>query len=260
MRICTLASSSSGNCTLVSYKDTNILIDAGISMRRITKSLAAFGLTPEDVSGILVTHEHSDHIGGIGMMVKHHKTPVLASKVVCREICKAVPGVEDVLSGFEAGDGFMVGDIPVKSFLTMHDTPESVGYRFDGDATVLFATDLGSITREILDEAKHVDMAIIEANHDVELLKNGAYPYFLKKRILSEHGHLSNDDSGSFAKILLESGVRRIVLAHLSRENNTPRLALETVGRQISASGAVVGRDVKLDVAPPDGMSEVYIM
>ena len=192
------------------------------------------------------------------MMTKYYRTPVFASKLVCRALCGVVPGVENTLADFNAGDGFLLGDIPVKSFLTLHDTPESVGYRFDGDASVLFATDLGCITREILDASKRVDMAIIEANHDVELLKNGKYPYFLQKRILSEHGHLSNDDSGSFAKTLVESGVRQIVLAHLSRENNTPRLALETVSQQIVESGAVIGRDVAVDVAPPDGMGQVY--
>jgi phosphoribosyl 1,2-cyclic phosphodiesterase len=124
----------------------------------------------------------------------------------------------------------------------------------------VFATDIGCITKTVLEASLGADMAVIEANHDVAMLKNGFYPAYLKRRILSEHGHLSNDDSGSLACRLAGSGTRRIVLAHLSKENNTPRLAFDTVGGALEHKGAVVGGDVELDTAPADNMGRIYII
>jgi phosphoribosyl 1,2-cyclic phosphodiesterase len=261
MKICTLASSSSGNSTLVSHGDTHLLIDAGISLRRITASLRSLGLTPDDLTGVLITHEHTDHIGGVKMLVKYHRTQVFASGGVIDGLCAAIPEARTGISCFEAGTEFVLGEITVRSFLTPHDTPESVGYRFyDGKKTLVFVTDIGSITRTVLDATLGADMAVIEANHDIVMLKNGPYPPYLKRRILSEHGHLSNDDSGRLATRLAETGTRRIVLAHLSKENNTPRLAFETVGGALRKRGAVVGGDVELDTAPADSMGRIYIL
>ena len=259
MQICTLASSSSGNCCLVSNGDTHVLIDAGISMRRITKSLADLGLCPRDLAGILVTHEHSDHISGIKMMVKYHSVPIMVSKGVGSELCKIVPETQQHLKVFEVGKCFQLGSIEVNSFYTPHDTPESVGYRLCGDnKTISFATDIGCVTREIFDMVSGSDVAVIEANHDVQMLKNGAYPVFLKRRILSDHGHLSNDDSGTLAVRIAEAGTRKIILAHLSRENNTPRIAYDTVSCAFKEAGAVVGGDVELSVAPASEMGNTY--
>jgi phosphoribosyl 1,2-cyclic phosphodiesterase len=162
---------------------------------------------------------------------------------------------------FEAGTEFVLGEISVTSFLTPHDTPESVGYRFfDGKRSLVFVTDIGCVTRTVLDAVLGADMAVIEANHDLVMLKNGPYPAYLKRRILSEHGHLSNDDSGRLATRLAETGTRRIVLAHLSKENNTPRLAFDTVGGALKSRGAVVGGDVELETAPADTMGRIYIL
>ncbi|SHH64489.1 Phosphoribosyl 1,2-cyclic phosphodiesterase [Sporobacter termitidis DSM 10068] len=261
IKVCTLASSSSGNCTLVSQGDTHLLIDAGISLRRITASLKALGLTPGDLTGVLVTHEHSDHIGGIRMLVKYHGTQILAPHIVARGLCGCFQELGGSASCFEAGAEFVLGELAVKSFPTPHDTPESVGYRFtDGKSSLVFVTDIGCITRTVLEAALGADMAVIEANHDVVMLKNGAYPSYLKRRILSERGHLSNDDSGSLACRLAGAGTKRILLAHLSKENNTPRLAFDTVGGALGRQGAVVGGDVELETAPADTMSRVYII
>jgi phosphoribosyl 1,2-cyclic phosphodiesterase len=143
----------------------------------------------------------------------------------------------------------------------MHDTPESVGYRFDdGRSVMAFVTDIGSVTPTVLDAVTGANLAVIEANHDVFMLKNGGYPAYLKRRILSDRGHLSNDDSARLAAALVESGTRQIVLAHLSRENNTPRLAHDTVSTMLGRKGAVIGRDVCLDTAPPDELGSIYII
>ena len=261
MKICTLASSSSGNCTLVSQGSTHILIDAGISLRRITASLRQFGISPDELQGVLITHEHSDHISGIKMLVKYHKIPVLAPLGVAEALCGTLPEARDAITWFQAGTEFVLGEIAVRSFLTPHDTPESVGYRFDTDrSSLVFATDTGCVTQTILDAALGAHMAVIEANHDIRMLKCGSYPMYLKRRILSERGHLSNDDSGRLAVRLAASGTRKIVLAHLSRENNTPRLAYDTVGGALQREGAAVGVDIELETAPADCLGRVYIV
>lgn len=261
IKICTLASSSSGNATLVSQGDTHILVDAGISLRRIAASLRALDLTPDDLTGVLITHEHTDHISGIRMLVKHHGTPVLAPMGVAEGLCGCFPELRRGVSCFESGTEFILGEISVTSFLTMHDTPESVGYRLgDGKSSLVFVTDIGCVTQTVLSAALGADMAVIEANHDIVMLKKGPYPAYLKRRILSEHGHLSNDDSGILASKLAGSGTKRIVLAHLSKENNTPRLAFDTVGGVLTKEGAVVGGDVELDTAPADTPGSVYIL
>ncbi|UOO38440.1 MBL fold metallo-hydrolase [Oscillospiraceae bacterium CM] len=261
MTVCTLASSSSGNCTLVSHGGVHVLIDIGISLRRITAALKQLGLTPGDLSGVLLTHEHADHISGLGMLVKHHQTRFYASNGVAQALCEIVPGASSCLVPFIAGTEFSLGDLLVTSFVTPHDTPESVGYRIDsGRSTLAFVTDIGCVTQPILNAVLGADVAVIEANHDVNMLKNGAYPPYLKRRILSERGHLSNADSGLFAQRLAKSGTRKLILAHLSRENNTPHLALETVGTALMAAGASVGGDVLLEAAPADQPGRIYIV
>lgn len=261
MNICTLASSSSGNCTLVSQGNTHILIDAGISLRRITAGLKQIGLSPGDVTGVVITHEHSDHIGGIKMLVKYHSTAVMAPRGVAKALTDAVPDAQRCIESFEAGADFVLGELSVQSFITPHDTPESVGYRIgDGRSTVVFVTDIGCVTKTILDAVRGADLAIIEANHDLAMLKNSEYPNFLKRRILSDRGHLSNDDCGTFASTLATGGTRKIILAHLSRDNNTPRLARETVCGALVRIGADIGGDILLETAPADMLSPVYIV
>ena len=238
-----------------------MLIDAGISLRRITTALKNLDLTPGELTGVVVTHEHSDHIKGIKMLVKYHKTPIMAPEGVACALGTAVPEAQHCICGFKAGTVLTLGELNAQSFPTMHDTPESVGYRFeDGRTTFVFATDTGSITQAVYDAALGADMAVIEANHDIGMLKSGPYPYFLKQRILSARGHLSNDDCGHFAARLVSSGTRKIVLAHLSRDNNTPGLAYKTVGGVLERMGAAVGKDVQLETAPADDMGTLYIL
>ena len=257
MRIRTLASSSSGNCTLVSQDDTHILIDCGISMRRVTEALRALDLTPGDLSGIVMTHAHADHICGLKMMAKYHAARVFATRITGEILCEATPELEKCMTLFDASGAIRIGPLEIRSFRTMHDAPESVGYRIEGGGkSLLFATDLGCVTREVAEAARGVDMAVIEANHDVELLRTGPYPYPLKRRILSDRGHLSNDASAALARAIADGGARRIVLAHLSEQNNMPRLARDTV----SAALRELGAETELAVAPARCAGEVYII
>ena len=261
MRICTLASSSSGNCTVVSYNDTHLLIDAGISLRRIKDCLHMINLTPGDIGAILITHAHTDHISGIKMLLKHHKTPVFSSVGAGNDICSAIPEAEPYINCFETGAGFELGGITVRSFTTQHDAPGSVGYTLHANGKKLaYATDLGRVTDEVLQAACGANAAVIEANHDRNMLHNGPYPFHLKKRILSERGHLANNECGSFAARLALSGSQYILLAHLSRENNTPKLARDTVANALRKEGLSVNKDVELDVAPPDIMGAAYAL
>ena len=262
MKICTFASGSSGNCTFVTNGDTSILIDAGISLRRIKYSLQPHGVSPDQLAGVLITHEHSDHIAALKMLAKYHPNiPVFASCAAAVQLLRQVPELEKNMRCFDAGSSFVLDGFFIKSFQTPHDTPESVGYRIeDGHRSFALATDLGFVPQPVYDAVCGADMAVLESNHDVEMLKNGKYPYYLKKRILANRGHLSNADCASFAAALLHTGTKQIVLAHLSRENNTPRLAYTTVGSALAKTGATLGEDVQLTVAPANEAGPCYII
>jgi len=250
MQVHVFASSSRGNCALVSSAGTHILIDAGISMRRIKNALGELGLGPKDISGVLVTHEHSDHIAGLASMVKQHQLPVYAPRTVGNHLRWSIAGIDDYLCEIPVGSDFRIGEITILAFPTPHDTPQSVGYRMEAGALFGYCTDLGRVTGEVLEGLSGVDAAMIESNHDVEMLRCGGYPVQLKRRILSDRGHLSNDACGELAARLARDGTASLVLAHLSRENNRPELAEKTVSEALEREGILPGRDVILKVAP----------
>ena len=253
MRIVTFASGSTGNCGLISDGGANILLDAGISMRRTVSALHALWLTPQDLCGVLITHEHSDHISGLSMLCKYHHLDIYAPEPLCYAMGKMKPELEGYLHPVPENEFFDLGGIAVRCFRTPHDSYYSVGYRFEGSSTIAWATDTGCITPELTAGLEGAELALIEANHDVEMLKNGPYPYPLKRRILSDKGHLSNADSALLAQGLAKSGTRYIILGHLSRENNTPQKAMQTVGEALS------GTETELFVAPMDKMLEVTL-
>ena len=251
-----LASGSSGNAALVSCGGTHLLVDAGISCRRITVSLAELGLTPADLSAILITHTHSDHISGMQTLLKRTDCPVRGSGRTCRELDYRLAGIRDRLEPLEACAPTPLGDFTVTAIPTSHDAPGACGYRLDApDGSVGILTDTGFVTEEAADILPGVDLAVLEANHDVESLRSGPYPYYLKQRILGSGGHLRNEDAGSFAVALAQSGANEIILAHLSQENNTPAMARNAVELALSAAGF---SEVRLTVAPRDHMSEAY--
>lgn len=250
MQVYTLASGSGGNCTLVKDGDTAVLIDAGISMKRITTSLSELGLKPNQLSGVLITHEHSDHICGLNTLIKHYDIPIFAPRTVANHLTWSITGVEDYLSVLNTGQDYDICGLNVLPFLTPHDTPESVGYRISGTSVFGFCTDFGHVTDEIMEGLNGVEAAIIESNHDVEMLRCGSYPFVLKRRILSDNGHLSNDDCGSLAVELFKRGTRKLVLGHLSRENNRPEIAHSSVANALSAEGIDPQKDIVLQVAP----------
>lgn len=251
MEFYTLASSSSGNAALVRSGETSILLDAGISARRIAQALSLLGMTPEDLDAILITHEHSDHVNGIATLTKKYAVPVYAS----RGTAHFLPQAGSALRIFEAGDALIVGELDIQSFRTSHDAADSVDYRIDApDGSLGALTDTGYVTDDAVKALTGVDLLLLEANHDVGMLQCGPYPYHLKRRILGEHGHLSNEAAADFALHCVKNGTSDILLAHLSAENNTPEAAEYAVARKLQAAGC----SVRLGVAPRDQLSEVH--
>lgn len=247
----TLASGSAGNALLISQGDTHILVDAGISCRRIATALATLNLTPGDLAGILITHSHSDHVSGLKTLSKKHGIPIWCSPETGAELAGKVPETAPYLRLFPIHTPFSMGDCQVQAFPIPHDAVGAVGFRIN-DVGIL--TDCGYLTQESADVLFGVSTLVLEANHDVELVQTGPYPYHLKQRVLGDWGHLSNDAAASFAVAAAHNGTTTIVLAHLSAENNTPQMALRTVEQALclaELSPLVV-------VAPRDTLSQPF--
>ena len=249
----TLASGSEGNCLLVSACGVHLLVDAGISARRIRQSLSQLGLTPDDLSAILITHEHTDHTAGLATLLKHHPIPLYASGGTACCLRARLPVPDGCLRTVSGGSVFSIDPLQVTVFATSHDAAESVDYRIDcGGEAVGILTDTGFVPEPAAAALTGVELLVLESNHDVEWLLSGPYPYSLKQRILGQRGHLSNEDAAAFARRMAESGTRRFVLAHLSRENNTPARALQVM------TSALSGLDVTVEVAPRSELSGCY--
>lgn len=251
----TLASGSSGNALLLSCGSTRLLVDAGISCRRITAALREVGTAPADLTAVLITHTHTDHIAGLRVLLKKTVCPVLAMAPACRELADRLPEIDPRLSPVDFRIPHAAGDCTVTPFPTSHDAPGPCGFRFDTeDGAAGLMTDTGYVTPEAEEVLSGVDLAVLEANHDVETLCSGPYPYYLKERILGPRGHLPNEEAARFAVALAERGTSEIVLAHLSAENNTPAMARTAVETALSAAGLAPA----LSVAPRDRLSEPY--
>ncbi|WP_293008432.1 MULTISPECIES: MBL fold metallo-hydrolase [unclassified Oscillibacter] len=230
----TLASGSSGNAALLEKDGVCLLLDAGISCRRITSALRELGRSLEDLSGILITHTHADHIAGLQTLLKRWDGPIYASEAAGRDLRRRLAGIENRLSPFAMGERFTVDGCDVDAFPTSHDAPGSAGFRV-GDFGLL--TDTGFVTDEAAEVLCGVPLLMLEANHDVDMLRGGPYPYFLKRRILGDEGHLSNEAAARFAVCSCRSGTEELVLAHLSRDNNTPETALCAVSAALAEAG-----------------------
>lgn len=256
LKIATLASSSAGNCAVVSDGETHVLIDAGISAKQITAGLRSLGVEPAALSAVLITHEHSDHVAGLRVLAKKTGAPIYATAATCRAIYRKdrCDMVKDLFQELEAGAQFRIGSLRVESFPTPHDAAGSVGYAVSGTGErLVMCTDLGHVTPEVRRMAEGCGLLVCEANHDEDWLRTGPYPYYLKRRILGERGHLSNEAGGALALYAVQRGTRRVVLGHLSQQNNTPEQARATVSRILEEGGFRVGRDVELSVAARSG-------
>lgn len=245
MTVTTLASGSSGNCTLISEGDTHILVDAGISCRRITTALRELGIDPAALAGICITHEHTDHICGLATFTKKYRVPIYTTGGTGRQLCYRIAFIEDLIHDFQPGACFQAGGLTVESFPTLHDTAQPCGFALsNGSRKAAVVTDLGVVTDEVLDGIQGADLLVVESNHDVESLKSGPYPLYLKQRILGDRGHLCNEAGAALARSAALAGAHTVVLAHLSAENNTPAMARN------AAETALAGWEGRLIVAP----------
>ena len=253
MKLTVFASGSGGNCLLLSGGGTNILIDAGISARRLSDMLGECCLSLQDITGVLVTHEHSDHISGLSGLLRRSPAEILSPRTVASRLRGMLPDIDERLRVIPVGEDFTFSRMTIHAFHTPHDTAESVGYRVECGGVFSLATDMGCVTDEIRENLRGSDVVLIEANHDEEMLRYGRYPVYLKRRILSDHGHLSNENCAVLARELAESGTGTIILGHLSRENNTPSVAMRAVKEAVEGTGTT------LLCAPPLGCLEVKV-
>lgn len=251
LKFTTLASGSSGNAAVISCGQTHILLDAGISARRITTGLKELGIAPEELTAILVTHDHSDHIGGLTVLTKKVKAPIYATYPTCRTIAGKAPCAQELLRPCQAGFVLDLGEVLVESFATSHDAPGSVGYSISGGGQrLVLCTDLGFVSKEVEDMVRGCDLLICEANHDEDWVRTGPYAYYLKQRVLGDQGHLSNEAGAELALYAVRNGAKEVILAHLSAENNTPAHALRVVSDRLRRAGVDLDREVRLSVAP----------
>ncbi|WP_035571357.1 MBL fold metallo-hydrolase [Halonatronum saccharophilum] len=259
LKVCSLASGSSGNSIYIGSKEKNILVDAGLSGKEIAKRLKRANLSIDDLDGIMITHEHSDHIKGAGVLSRRCDIPLYATEGTWE-------GCEDKLGKIAKKNrciinksGFSIGDCDIKPFSISHDANDPVGYKvISGGKRVSIATDMGEISEKVRTTISDSDLVILESNHDLEMLKIGPYPWSLKKRVMSEKGHLSNDDAGAMVVELAKNSVSRILLAHLSKDNNVPELAFLTIKNMLIDAGIELDKDIMMDFAYQDKISSVY--
>ncbi len=263
LRFCPLYSGSSGNALFVQYGETRVLIDAGKSGRMITDALAFIGEDARNLDAILVTHEHADHIAGVGVLARKLGVPVYATGGTWGGMAGkvgAIPAAQQRV--IEADTDFYIGRLGVSPFAIPHDASEPVGFRvWGGDRSIATATDLGYFPKAVLERVGGADLVLLESNHDPDMLMaNDHYSQALKRRILCRHGHLSNDACAEAAVLLRDTGVRNLILGHLSGENNTPRLALETTETRCEIEGMRLGEDVCIDIAYRYRIGSVYTL
>lgn len=238
MRLCSIASGSSGNCIYVGSDTTHLLVDVGISGKRTEAGLKELGLKMQDIDGIFITHEHSDHIAGLGVLARKYGTPLYATNGTIQAIMKSqtvgnIP--EELFHPVVADEKIVIKDVSCNPMRISHDAAEPVAYRFQhGKKRVGIVTDLGTYNDYTVESLKGMDALLLEANHDINMLQVGPYPYYLKQRILGDRGHLSNERAGQLLCSLIHDNLQAVMLGHLSKENNLPELAYEAVRVEVT--------------------------
>lgn len=247
-----LASGSQGNCAFIQCGKTKVLIDVGISTRRIIQGLKRYGYTVDDIDAVFLTHEHADHVKGLATLLKRSKMPIYTTAETWSVLDSAITTHRNRFMPLMKTTG--VKDIKVVPFSISHDAIRPVGYSvYFGHTKITLATDLGMLTPVVQDNAAYSDILILEANHDEQMVRSGPYPYHLRQRILGQQGHLSNGTAGRFLRGIPAQGLMKVILAHRSEHNNTPTLAIQTIRKVLSQGGKVMGQDIVLRLASQHG-------
>jgi len=250
IRFQSFVSGSSGNCTFITNGNVNLLVDCGANGKYITECMRRIGILPQQLSGILITHEHRDHISGAGILSRRFNLPIYATQKTWDAMEETIGVIKPIHYRLTEKE-MSIENIDIRSFSIPHDAADPVGYSFFFEHEKLtIATDIGKVTDGLFKHLKGSDSIIIEANHDEEMLINGPYPQALKQRIMSEEGHLSNIACGKLCTRLAENGTKSFWLGHLSLENNTPELAYKTVAKTMEKKKILSETDVSLNVLP----------
>jgi len=232
--------------------ETAVLVDAGLSMRKLKEAAAQLDRCLEQLDAIVVTHEHRDHTCGLGVLSRKYNLPVYATEATWTALDGQLGRIdENNCCLLEPGEKLEIGELALEAFSTSHDAGDPVGYIFyNHRATAGIMTDTGYVSRGMAKKLMDCELLVFEANHDREMLRNGPYPWYLKKRILSDYGHLANDTAGDVLARLWGGRQQGVLLAHLSQENNTPQKARQTVAEYLQQQGIIPGDEVWLEVAP----------
>lgn len=254
-KYCSLYSGSSGNSFFVQSDKTNLIIDAGVSLKKITTALEEININGKDINAILVTHDHIDHTKSLATLSNKFNIPVYANE----KTWNAIPNIADKISidnkkTFNISESFSIGDIKILPFHTPHDAADPCGFNlYNSNKKISIATDIGYVSEELLNHLKDSSCILLESNYDPEVLKCSSYPYILKQRILSNKGHLSNASAGKTLSSLYNFGLKNALLVHLSKENNFPELAYETIKTE-----TINCKNLSIDIAPRDNPSKLF--
>lgn len=262
MYFCSLASGSSGNCQYIATDNTVVLLDAGLSGKYITNSLEHINAKLENLKAIFITHEHSDHVKGAGILMRKYGVELyITEKTFCEVESKLGKIDLEKVKFIKKEEDLLIGDLVVHPFSVSHDAVDTVAYSFKkNDTKVSVVTDLGHVPLDILSKIIDSNLLMIESNHDVDMLNAGKYPYMLKRRILSNKGHISNVTAADTIVRAHTSSehLGHVILGHLSKDNNTPEIAYETVKSVIEENGITIGDEISLDLAYRDRVGKLY--
>lgn len=261
-RLCPIVSGSSGNCTYIQAGERKILIDIGISGKKLCSALQEIEVEPDAIEGIFITHEHMDHIKGVGIFSRKYEVPIYATQMTWDKL------MQDNLIGkikeehqrvIVKDESLVLGELSVTPYSIHHDAVDPVGYVFEyQNKKIALTTDCGMIDEGILDKIKNVDGLLLEFNHDINMLEAGNYPFYLKKRILSDVGHLNNEDAATALVQAYHHNMKWVILGHLSKDNNVPDLAYITAQTALEENDIKVGEDVEVYVAKRDQVSKSF--
>lgn len=260
IRFCSLSSGSSGNCQYIETDKARIIVDGGFSGKRMEALLSSIGVSPTSLDGILVTHEHIDHVKGVGVFSRRYDLPIYANANTWLGMEKTIGKIkEENIKVFTSEEYFNIKDIITQPINTFHDALEPVGYIFHiNKVKISIITDTGIVNDNMKEKIKGSNLYLMESNHDVTMLKEGSYPWPLKQRILSTRGHLSNHDAGRILSDVISGDGEIILLGHLSQDNNLPELAYTTVKDLILEQGIDANKDITLELTYRDKVTKVF--